>query len=177
MDEPSMGPPPTIPMTGIAIPGGLPSTSAPASDDPLAALMAPPPRPGFGGIPSMSSDPLAALMAPPPRSVGFAPPSLSMNGASSAAPPPTFQMWLPPVSANAQQSVPSSAPSVFEPSLVQPSVDANAFPLSAQPLVDYSNLSSAAIFTTHEQPTMISEPSLAARPADQTTDNNNYDSI
>lgn len=136
----------------MGISGAMPSSSSPANDDPLAALMAPPPRPGFGGVPSMSSDPLAALMAPPPRSVGFAPTPMPMNGGAPGAPPPSFQMWVPPTSANVQQFVPPTT--TFEPSVVQASTDATD-----------SNLSSAGYAPAmhpEQQPMTVSEPLAAS---------------
>ena len=106
-----MGPPPTMPvMTSSSSSSNL--TQSTPSDDPLAALMAPPPRPGYGAMPSMAADPLAALMAPPSRPIGQPlgmPPPMSIGsgfappGGGAIVAPPSFQMWAPPASASVQQ--------------------------------------------------------------------------
>ena len=81
--------------------------SSSASYDPLAALMAPPPRamPSAASFAaSMDADPLSALMAPPPRAIGGSAP-MGLGLSSIGGPPPTNipshavavpKFWVPP---------------------------------------------------------------------------------
>ena len=69
------------------------AVSGPTDYDPLAALMAPPPRQLNASMTAKASDdPLAALMAPPPR------PTYSYSSVS--APPANVNIFKPPVTAN-----------------------------------------------------------------------------
>lgn len=109
-----MGPPPTgrtdAPKPNVGPIGGVSaapdSSGAVAAFDPLAALMAPPPRSVSGTANgSQAMDPLAALMAPPPRSVSGPPPSTTgSNFYGGQVPPgmfnpsnggPTLSVWTP----------------------------------------------------------------------------------
>lgn len=126
MDDIAAGPPPTnIPVgnNSFSAPStsSLLSSSGPPSgsfdppsmaDDPLAALMAPPPRSTYAPLASSSDhdDPLSALMAPPtvrmpPRggNYGIADSSQGPPPSSSA---PMFNIWVPPTPA------PSSIPTM-----------------------------------------------------------------
>jgi len=81
-------------------------------NDPLAALMAPPPlrniAPSSG---QMNDDPLASLMAPPSsRYNAFARPPAPSS--SATAPPVKFNVWTPPVSTFTPSPAPTPTPSV-----------------------------------------------------------------
>lgn len=85
-------------------PGSI-SGGAPASDDPLAALMAPPQSRAHASL--MKKDPLSAMMAPPPRA------GLYGQRAGSAStmrkpPRPQFAVFKPTA---AQQAAPTEEPS------------------------------------------------------------------
>ena len=70
--------------------------------DPLAALMAPPPRMAPSVAPSMADDPLAAMMAPPSRSVPSMRQSISSSNMTPNGPPPSkVNVWTPPPAATA----------------------------------------------------------------------------
>lgn len=120
-EEPTMpSAPPTGPMPGStpnsshggllgppgsqSAPGSI-SGGAPASDDPLAALMAPPQTRAHASL--MKKDPLSAMMAPPPRA------GLYGQRAGSATtmrkpPRPQFAVFKPMA---AQQAAPAEEPS------------------------------------------------------------------
>lgn len=120
-EEPTMpSAPPTGPMPGStpnsthggppgppgsqSAPGSI-SSGAPASDDPLAALMAPPQSRAHASL--MKKDPLSAMMAPPPRAGLYgqrAGPATTMR----KPPRPQFAVFKPTA---AQQAAPAEEPS------------------------------------------------------------------
>ncbi len=93
LPPPKVGPGPPQQFSADSIQNQPSAASGPADYDPLAALMAPPPRQlNTNMTAKVSDDPLAALMAPPPR------PTYSYSSAS--APPANVNVFKPPVTAN-----------------------------------------------------------------------------
>jgi hypothetical protein len=105
--------------------------------DPLAALMAPPPRSASYGVslasmdtsngPPSNADPSAALMAPPMRRVGASVPNFSSPPKQNV---PNISMWKPPSSANspATMTMSASAPSMSAGSSFYGQLDSAANP-------------------------------------------------
>lgn len=115
--------------------GGPPGVhSAPGSmagggstaDDPLAALMAPPPSRAHATL--MHKDPLSAMMAPPPNRAAFGQQRASTMPAKRPPPRPQFAVFKPAPSSNASAS---SAPSDLQGPPSSSSGDAPA-PLPSQ---------------------------------------------
>lgn len=133
VSEESLGPPPMkMMMSGNASigPGMGPAASSSSEGagvgggggyDPLAALMAPPPRSSSYGIPTSSSnsfssgpststdlDPLAAMMAPPPMRQQQGQGQFAMPPSTSGA-PPSVSIWKPTAPAAAPAPIPIPA--------------------------------------------------------------------
>ncbi|KAG7396032.1 Protein transport protein Sec16B [Phytophthora boehmeriae] len=88
--------------TTNSAPGSI-SSGAPSSNDPLAALMAPPPSHML-----MKKDPLAAMMAPPARAMGYGP---QRSGSAGPRKPPRPQFAVfKPSAASAPDQTEQSAP-------------------------------------------------------------------
>lgn len=105
----ALGGPPGGPSSA---PGSMAGPGAP-SDDPLAALMAPPPMRKHASANLMKKDPLAAMMAPPPART-------MMNRAGSAGgarrmpPRPQFAVFKPTTTSSAPASSDGAAPPTHE---------------------------------------------------------------
>jgi len=147
--DPSSLPPPTGPLTsGPPTISATPSQTTSASDyDPLAALMAPPPRSVYKAPVADMNDPLAMMMAPPPVRIGG-------TSSTNSGPPSTYNIWKPPVPNPFQQQQFAQDPSLQNSNVssIQPTP---SFQATDQPLENsdsYHNSSSTSLNTLSPPP-------------------------